>query len=85
MQAENICTMKRRESLIFWVRGSYITIASFLKRSLQHHNTPLFLTRSAQLPNPSRVSYSDIFLHGKYTQEKRREGVEFVRKIRLSR
>ena len=41
-------------------------------------NPTLPQTRSAQLPHPSRVSCSDLFLHGKYTQEKRREGVEFV-------
>ena len=31
--------------------------------------------RSAQLPHPSRVSCSDLFAHGKYTQEKRRRGI----------
>ena len=38
-----------RENLIYWVRGFHINIASFLERSQQQHNTPLFLTRSAQL------------------------------------
>ena len=67
-----------RESLIYWVRGSHFNIVSFITIMQQQHITPLFLTRSAQLPHPSRVSCSDLFLHGKYTQEKRREGVEFV-------
>ena len=51
---------------------------SFLKRSQQQHNTPLFLTRSGQLSHPSRVSCSDLFAHGKYTQEKRRKEGEFM-------
>ena len=70
-----------REGIIYVVRGSHFNIASFLKRLQQQLNTLLFLTRSAQLPHPSRVSCSDLFLHGKYTQEKRREGVEFVGRI----
>ena len=45
------------------VRGSCANIASFLKRSHQQHNTPPFLTRSAQLPHPGRVSCSDLFPH----------------------
>ena len=72
-----ICYMYR-ESLIYWVRGFHINIASFLKRSQQQHNTPIFLKRSAQLPHPSRVGCSDLFPHGKYTQEKIREEKEFV-------
>ena len=55
------CTFYR-ESLIFWVRGSHIAIAPFLKRSQQQHNTLLFLMRSVQLTHPSRVSCSDLFL-----------------------
>ena len=39
-------------------------IESFLKRSQQLNNTPLFLMRSAQLPHPARVSCSDLFTHG---------------------
>ena len=74
--AFSIWSKMYREGLIYVVRGSYFNIASFFKRSQQQHNTPLFLTRSAQLPHPSRVSCSDLFLHGKYTQEKRRERVE---------
>ena len=50
---------------IFRVRGSFqyyvileeITPATCYKL----HNTPLFLTRSAQLPHPGRVSCSDLF------------------------
>ena len=73
----SFCSAYYRESLIYVVRGSHINIAPFLKISQQQHNTHLFLTRSAQLPHPCRVSCSDLFLHGKYTQEKRREEREW--------
>ena len=38
-------------------------IESFLKRSQQLNNTPLFLTRSEQLPQPCKVSCADLFSH----------------------
>ena len=36
------CRKAYHEGLIFWVRGSCLTIASFLKRSQQQHNTSCF-------------------------------------------
>ena len=62
------------EGLIYVVRGSHFNIVSFLKRSQEQLNTPLFLTRSAQLPHLSRVSCSDLFLYEKFTQREEKRG-----------
>ena len=57
------CTGSHRTSVSrFW--ESSTNVASFFTRLQQLHNTSLFLTRSAQLPHPARVSCSDLFTHG---------------------
>ena len=56
------------------VKRLLLEILSFLKRSQQHHNALLFLTRSAQLPHLMWVSCSDLFAPWTTTTKCRERG-----------